>query len=65
VDLMIAAESFFLSDSGDPAGRAELSYRMAMRFAFCRGLQLFNVGFSSSTVLDCDGVAAVMIGTPY
>jgi hypothetical protein len=34
VDLMIAAESFFLSDAGDPAGRGELSYRMAMRFAF-------------------------------
>jgi hypothetical protein len=34
VDLMIAAESLFLSDAGDPSDRGELTYRMAMRFAF-------------------------------
>ena len=34
VDLMIAAESIFLSDSGAPEGRGELRYRLALRAAF-------------------------------
>lgn len=33
VDLMIAAESLFLSDTGDPSDRGELEFRLAMRAA--------------------------------
>jgi len=34
IDMMIAAESFFLSGVGAPADRGELTFRMALRFAF-------------------------------
>jgi hypothetical protein len=34
VDLMIAAESLFLSDTGESKQRGELRYRLAERFAF-------------------------------
>lgn len=34
VDLMIAAESLFLEDAGDPQSRGELRYRLAIRSAF-------------------------------
>jgi Apea-like HEPN len=34
VDLMIAAESIFLSDTGAPQERGELRYRLALRAAF-------------------------------
>lgn len=49
VDLMIAAESVFLSDTGDPQSRGELRYRLALRSAFFIELpswtrrQVFNV----------------------
>ncbi len=34
IDLMIAAESLFLTDAGDPEFRGELRYRLALRSAF-------------------------------
>ena len=34
IDLMIAAESLFLSDAGSPEDRGELRYRLALRAAF-------------------------------
>ena len=34
VDLIIAAESLFLDDAGDPQSRGELRYRLALRSAF-------------------------------
>jgi hypothetical protein len=34
VDLMVAAESLFLYDAGDPQSRGELGYRLALRSAF-------------------------------
>jgi hypothetical protein len=34
IDMMIAAESFFLNDAGDPVDHGELTYRMAIQFAF-------------------------------
>lgn len=34
VDLLIAAESLFLSDAGEEGDRGELTYRLSLRFAF-------------------------------